>query len=270
MNIGGKVAEEIADVFSQNSAKDPDRKVNVDIVNEMVDVIGVKLVNILLKSDFMEDPTPVQLAIQSMVVNGIYTILLSWPISPINEFGRGFWGLYKNILKSEAQSVASRWRALGSKHYRQNESVDIHNFAVEGMLSHVSKILLVAGVYLPKNEDDRRLQKFITTCVGEKVNAMWRNVEAFAQKIREGIHSADYELMFVTPGDKFDSSWMRGQGASARKGRGKNNDWRVLCTTDLGLRRITNNGKAGDTSPKLDTEIVNKAAVIFEHELEGT
>ncbi len=56
LNIGGKVAEEIAEVFTQNAAKDPDRKVNVDIVNELVDVIGAKLVNILLKADFVEDP----------------------------------------------------------------------------------------------------------------------------------------------------------------------------------------------------------------------
>ncbi len=95
LNIGGKVAEEIAEVFTQNAAKDPDRKVNVDIVNELVDVIGAKLVNILLKADFVEDPTPVQLAVQSMLVNGIYTILLTWPISPINSFGRDFWASIK-------------------------------------------------------------------------------------------------------------------------------------------------------------------------------
>ncbi len=49
-----------------------------------------------------------QLAVQSMLVNGIYTILLTWPISPINSFGRDFWGLYKSILKSGAFMAIDR------------------------------------------------------------------------------------------------------------------------------------------------------------------
>lgn len=107
LNIGGKVAEDITDAFTQNHAKNPDRKVNVDIVNELLDVIGAKLVNILLKSDFTEDPTPVQLAIQSMLVNGIFTILTWWPISPTNTFSRDFWNLYKSIQKSGAYIPSS-------------------------------------------------------------------------------------------------------------------------------------------------------------------
>ncbi|KLO12568.1 hypothetical protein SCHPADRAFT_941133 [Schizopora paradoxa] len=278
LNIGGKVAEDITEAFVQNHAKNLERKVNVNVVNELLDVIGPKLVNILLKSDFTEDPTPVQLAIQSMLVNGICTILMWWPILPTNSFSQEFWTLYKSILKSEVQPVASRWRALGSKHYRQSGGADLHTFAVNGMLSHIAKILLVAGVYAPANEHDRRLDEFVRSCVGQSIDVMWHTADAFAQKIREHVHSTDYELMFVTPGEVFDPAQMRAQGAQppppkkGEKGRKENaedNGWRVLCTTDLGLRRITNRGKPGDNNPQLATEVMNKTVVIFEHELEG-
>jgi len=113
LNIGDKVAEEITDVFQQNSTKDPDRRVNVDIANELHDVIGIKLVNILLKSDFTENPTPVQLAIQSMLVNGIYTALLTWPISPILPFGRDFWGLYKKHFEVRGPTCRLSLESIG-------------------------------------------------------------------------------------------------------------------------------------------------------------
>lgn len=165
---------------------------------------------------------------------------------------------------------------MGSKHYRQTGGENLHTFAVDGMLSHIAKILIVAGVYSPANEHDRRLEEFVRSCVGQSINVMWHTADVFAQKIREHVHSTDYELTFVAPGEVFDTSMMRAQGAQppppkkGEKGRKEeDNGWRVLCTTDLGLRRITNRGKPGDNPPHLATEVMNKAVVIFEHELEG-
>jgi len=116
------------------------------------------------------------------------------------------------------------------------------------MLLHISKILIVAGVYMPKNEDDYLLQDFVRTSVEQRVNDMWHTAEAFAQRIREQVHSTDYELTFVTPGDKFDPSVMRAQGAQPpspahngeekKENKAEDNVWRVLCTTDLGLQKV--------------------------------
>lgn len=139
------------------------------------------------------------------------------------------------------------------------------------MLLHISKILLIAGLYMPKSKEDDRLLEFVKSCVGQSVDNLWHTSEAFAQKARESIQSADYELIFVPAGEKkCDSSVMRAQGPQQRKHEmAEHKDWRVLCTTDLGLQRITSKVKPGDDMSKLDIEVLSKAVVIFEHELKA-
>lgn len=102
LNIGIKVVEDIAKVsiFTQNTAKDPDRKIDASVMKELKDIIGEGLAKNLLSADFMVNPRPVLLAIQSLLVNGISTILKTWPIAPTESFGSDFWGLYGHILKS--------------------------------------------------------------------------------------------------------------------------------------------------------------------------
>lgn len=101
LNIGGRVADDIAEVFPQEvGVKDRDRQYQHSTFETLNIVIGGKIVDILLRSDYMEDPTPVSLAIQSLLTNGISTMLSTWPLMPNNDFSRDFWNLYKGILKS--------------------------------------------------------------------------------------------------------------------------------------------------------------------------
>lgn len=99
LNVARKIAEEIRDVFGHNGGAkpvEPDR----EMANEIADVVGLKMTNIVMRTDFKEDPTPIQLAIQSLIVNGIYTILLTWPLRPFTEFSVSFWKLYESILRA--------------------------------------------------------------------------------------------------------------------------------------------------------------------------
>lgn len=148
------------------------------------------------------------------------------------------------------------------------------NFANENMLSHITLILSITGVLPLTKDSDARIRDFVNRCVGPSVATLWKTAEAFVQKIREHVHSTDYELLFVHPGLAFDSSIMRAQGSPAplsgknKKDKAEEKGWTVLCTTDLGLRRITNRSKPGE-SARVDREVMSKAVVIFEHEVEG-
>jgi len=99
LNIAGKIAAEIIDVFGQNG-RAKTTELDREMANEIADVVGPKMTDIVMQTDFMEDPTPIQLAIQSLLVNGIYTILLTWPLKPFDHFSVSFWKLYESIVCS--------------------------------------------------------------------------------------------------------------------------------------------------------------------------
>lgn len=173
------------------------------------------------------------------------------------------------------QPVASRWRALGSKHYRAGDKTGgTGNFINENMLAYITMVLSITGVLPPTNDSDVRIRDFVNRCVGPSVATLWKTAEAFAQKIREHVHSTDYELLFAPAEAAFKTNFMRAQGLPApsggknKKGAVEEKDWTVVCMTDLGLGRITNRSKPGE-SVRLERKVMSKAVVLFEHEVEG-
>ena len=65
---------------------------------------------------------------------------------------------------------------------------------------------------------------------------------------------------------------MRNQGsASAAKAKGSGNiRQKVLCTVELGVKRVTNPAKPGERNDgKLEEVVMEKAVVIFESEAEA-
>lgn len=106
-------------------------------------------------------------------------------------------------------------------------------------------------------------------------------------KTRENIFSSDYALLYVPPGALYNPSEMRAMGAGSplsssvkreQKGKSKTDGYSkieppVLFTTELGLTRKTSRVASGtdnsETGSKLDIEVISKAAVVFNYELEG-
>lgn len=102
LNIAGRVAHDIVEYFPQEGGMtDKDQPQQFTSAKEpLTNVIGGKLVAFLLRTDYVEDPTAVSLAIRSLLTNGIWTMLSIWPLMPNTDFTRDFWTLYKRILKS--------------------------------------------------------------------------------------------------------------------------------------------------------------------------
>ena len=110
LHVARKVVEEVKEVFGQKDGakhRTSGAKPTIVIpdwgtVDEMGDLIGGRLVNFILQSDFMENTAPIQLAIQSILVNGIYSILLTLPLKLTDplDISESFWKLYESIVRS--------------------------------------------------------------------------------------------------------------------------------------------------------------------------
>lgn len=102
LNIAGKITENAIAVFGQSAmAKKPVRyNFDVTFANELVVIFGRRFVIALNRTNIAEDSTAVLLAIQSLLVNGMYTLLSTWPFKPFTESSNTFWELYNSMRRS--------------------------------------------------------------------------------------------------------------------------------------------------------------------------
>ena len=93
-----------------------------------------------------------------------------------------------------------------------------------------------------------------------------------AEKAKEQVSSTDYQLFYIPPSAEYDDKYMRNQGSvQAPKQRiPRNKSSRVLCTVELGVKRVTNPTKPGERNDgRLEEVVMERAVVIFESEAEA-
>jgi len=177
---------------------------------------------------------------------------------------KGFWTVYEGMHNQEIQSVSARWRSLGSKYSKAGGSIeDLRNELTACTVQYLSRVLLAAGV----SNEIKALLRFCDT-FRTAVSAMWAALIQFAERIKERVFSTDYALLSVFPLSDYDESVMKPHGLSAddsTKGRAG----KVLCGTELGLRRKTNVGKPDAAGGQVRRDVIEKATIIFEGELDA-
>jgi len=197
-------------------------------------MFGPRLVELLRTIPHDENPVLLRVAFQACMVVFSDWISAAWhfQMDPAPQF---FGEVYRNVWIAEDQAVSGRWRSLTRQHIQQllNETPENikSRFAVH-IADSLADVLLCAGLHNKHSQ------------VGEAVIAMASekiiNVVDIALRLNhmlgEDITSADIETTWVHSQEPFDSMWMeddygdwRGNGHGAV---------RVLCTTDLGLRRL--------------------------------
>lgn len=110
-------------------------------------------------------------------------------------------------------------------------------------IQYLSRVLLIAGVH----NDLAKLQKYCEQCIGDSMKVMWTVALKYAEKLKEHIFSTDYTLVSFFARSEYDPSVMKMQGSILDKTK-KAPEGKVLCTTELGLRRDTNLAKPGESA----------------------
>jgi len=239
-----------------------------DMCSNLAQIIGDKLLLSLTRLDYTENQLVVQFSMQTIMCFFVARAVDIFPFSPtrrsVTVRVRDFWAIYAGIHDQEMQSVSARWRSLGSKYGKVNEPIEeLRDELTTCTIQYLSRVLLAAGV----SNDTMALLRFCNT-FKTAVSAMWAAVIQFAERIKERVFSTDYALLSVFPLSDYDESVMKPQGLSVEdltKGRAG----KVLCGTELGLRRKTNVGKPDAAGVQVRKDVIEKATIIFEGELDA-
>ena len=128
----------------------------------------------------------------------------------------------------EEQAVSGRWRKLTRSHFQR--MVAAPDFAND-MAEILANIFIAAGF----NESLAALQLQIVTCFGERIHLVTQCAQQLNKTIGEGITSCDLEPLYIEPETPFDGHTMDDSLNTSEPLIPS--DEKVLCTTDMGLRR---------------------------------
>lgn len=131
------------------------------------------------------------------------------------------------------------------------------------MISGFGDILLTAGCTAPKSDISLALSSKFT----EKLSFLVSLAMRVNKIVGEDVTSGDFEVLAIPPGTAFDVTTMEDSyddGGSA-KGR-EDNVSKVLCATDLGLRKKTRMGMTGEK--QWETKVLLKPKVALESVIE--
>lgn len=132
---------------------------------------------------------------------------------------------------TEAQAISGRWRALtrGNMPRKQRDEPQLTSLLTTKILSGLVDILLAAGC----NASQAELVTALSSKFGDKISFLVTLAVRVNKIVGEDVTSGDLEVLAVPPASLFDPASMEDVYNEASSGTGA----RVLCTTDLGLRK---------------------------------
>ncbi|KAF8131809.1 hypothetical protein EV363DRAFT_1164450 [Boletus edulis] len=228
--------------------------------------IGGALVHFLGTKKHYDDPILIQIAFQAYLTYRLRWIACAWIIGGDENHNRFIDAIYHSVHeKAEVQAIAGRWRALTRAHV-PSTSLDDSQLAFQiatKIISGLGDILLTTGCTAPKAD----ITSALTSKFAEKLASLVSLAMRVNKIVGEEVTSGDFDVLAVPPATAFDMSTMEDSyddGRSA-KAKGKNMS-RVLCATDLGLRKKTRVGMTGDK--QWETKILLKPKVALESVVE--
>ncbi|KAG6331425.1 hypothetical protein ID866_7666 [Astraeus odoratus] len=207
-------------------------------------IVGRAMVHFLSTKKHKDDPILVQIAFQAYFSYVLQWIARAWIIGGDENQNRFIDGIYERVRDTEAQAIFGRWRALTRANIPQVAQLDelqLASLLTAKIFSGLADILLVAGC----NASQSELVAALSAKFNEKVSFLVSLSMRINKIIGEDVTSGDLEILTVPPAATFDSSAMEdvyNEGTPGRPGVGT----KVLCTTDLGLRKRVRVAVTGD------------------------
>ncbi|KAJ7364126.1 hypothetical protein DFH08DRAFT_730606 [Mycena albidolilacea] len=205
-----------------------------------------------------QDPTLVGLALQSGMATCIARAMNSFALGLPSKSDVILSQVYSHIFIAEPQPLSSRWRAICHKHVHALYP-GLKEYAAEELRETIcrwtSDILVAACA---TNEATSRA--WIRETFGEQVARIVKAVAAIAQICKEEIMSANFNLVLVEAGQRFDERVMVDVFGEYGASHGA-----VVATTELGLRRMTRKSIAGKEDDRaVEQQILVRPKVILD------
>ncbi|KAG8220565.1 hypothetical protein J3R82DRAFT_3298 [Butyriboletus roseoflavus] len=223
--------------------------------------IGGVIVHFLGTKKHRDDPILIQIAFQAYLTYHLRWIACAWIIGGDEGHNRFIDAIYQSVHEKEAQAIAGRWRALTRAHVPSTpfDNSQIAFQIATKIFSGLSDILLTAGCTAPKSD----ITSALSSKFAEKLSFLVSLAMRVNKIVGEDVTSGDFEVMAVLPATAFDlmtmdDSYDDGGSAKARE----NTMSKVLCATDLGLRKKTRVGMTGEK--QWETKVLLKPKVALE------
>jgi hypothetical protein len=240
--------------------------------------VGRKLVSLLKTTDHREDPTLVQIALQTCIHSCCRRLIASRHFDGsrygdlLSEMCRGMtetgeWeptvvlqAVPEYALEpSEDQAIFGKWRALTSIHlqrvlalWKREPEADF----LPEIVSNIIDVATISGVKKSRSEFNEMMRTF-----RDRLKNIKRKTTRLNRALLEEITSADMEALYVYPKDDFDPAIMDDANAVTASDNHAITG-QVLCMTDLGLRRYVKISSNGE-KPEWEKTILLKAKVVL-------
>ncbi|EDR07864.1 uncharacterized protein LACBIDRAFT_298121 [Laccaria bicolor S238N-H82] len=192
-------------------------------------LLGSVMFSQLLAKPPTVDPLPLQLALQSVMILRCRQIIQS--LCPMeygdhNDFLRK---IYAGIQASEEQVVAGRWRAMTQALLRPSRSYA--SYIAEDLVN----VLIVCGKLSTSNSE----YQVIIQDIKHRMSLLEKAALQLKVALKEGVTSVDIEPFYILTGARYDPTNMDdAYGDSRKESRNRRDGEGIMCTTDMGLRRV--------------------------------
>ncbi|EIW80578.1 hypothetical protein CONPUDRAFT_57412 [Coniophora puteana RWD-64-598 SS2] len=239
----------------------------LDARTKLQDVMGASLLDLLGRVKHQDDPTLIQIALQSSIVEFSRWMVSTWDYDVL-QAEQPLMEVYQNIRETENQAVAGRWRALTRAHAQKiafREDAQHSTLLVTNLSEALVLVLVAAGCAGTYDETYKR----IASAFGARISALVDMATRLNRAMGEEVTSADLWPAYIEFGTPFNGDDMRdmyaedGDDANAQESEGHV----VLCTTELGLIRSEKAQVEG--RPEFSTTHLVKAKVALESVVDG-
>ncbi|KIJ92016.1 hypothetical protein K443DRAFT_114234 [Laccaria amethystina LaAM-08-1] len=203
-------------------------RLNAQTMERAKILLGSVMFSQLLAKPPTVDPLPLQLALQSiMIIRCIQIIQTLCPMEyrDHNDFLKK---IYAGIQASEEQAVAGRWRAMTQAQLRPSRSYAPH------IAEDLVNVLIVCGLSTSNSK-----YQIIIQDIKHRMSLLEKAALQLKIALKEGVTSVDIEPFYISTRAQFDPTNMDdAYGDSRMEARNRGDEERIMCTTDMGLRRV--------------------------------
>ncbi|KAI0338759.1 hypothetical protein BDW22DRAFT_1487442 [Trametopsis cervina] len=202
--------------------------------------VGETLAHALWTSHAHEDPFLAQITLQARIVARANSVIRGWDLGGERVLNNCLQSLHESIFMGESQAVSARWRTLTTQY--SDDLVKggrLPSYFAESLqrsiIQDLANILLLAGTPWSRAV----IVNKVRSDFGERISAIVKSIFALRWMIREEVKSSDFVIIHARHDAKFHCDSLENVDQGRDKSDEKASDGSpVLCTTELGLRRL--------------------------------
>lgn len=229
------MAESMVDTFSFESGGVVRNENAYEVV---AGLFGQSLAHYLATKKHKDDPLLIQITFQSCFIKFLEVVICSLTL-PGGDVNRVLASTYERIRCGEAQAISGRWRALTNAYANNHEESQLIARAMPYLTGYFCNIMLAAGCSVTPDI----LRASVEQKLSDRIVLLFKLALQLNKIVMEEITSADLRTVTVPSETTYSAEQMEDAYVDGDPATG---GVRVLCTTDIGLMRITRMATSGE------------------------